>query len=570
MSLLRGAVGLMVMVAVATTVSVLLGMIFGAFSPLLAGIALLGGVGAGAITWRYALPPGKPVRGWMAWGVLTAYALFALRGFCWLVFERDDHLSFLTVNNLGDLPLHIAFIRWLAGGAPFWPENPIYAGTGLHYPFGMDGFNALLLLSGVDLYRGLIGVGLVAAGVTAILLWRWGGAFAVAGFLFNGGLVTWRLGMGASLEQMQDAVAWKSIPLAMFLTQRGLLYAIPAGLALLWSWRERFLRQRRGIPVALEIILYGTMPLFHLHTFLFLSWMLAAWGTLAIAERKWEEVRRFAVLLAGAVIPATWLIWELTGGFSAGRAIHWKPGWMQGDGNALRFWLENFGVIPLLLLLLPFSRWGLPREGRREHAAMVIPAVALFLLGCFVMFAAWEWDNTKLFLWCYLAVLPSLWCMISRWMPVWRAAACVLLFTSGALSLAGGLRGNGYELARRSELDAIAEVTRDLPPQATFAAWPTYNHPLLLLGRKVVMGYDGHLMSYGIDYSHRRAALKHLMSGAPHWRDAARELGADYLFWGERERRYYGGEAPPAWRGELRLVAEGDWGTLYALPQGRE
>src|SRR5213078_3005310 len=60
-------------------------------------------------------------------------------------------------------------------------------------------------------------------------------------------------------------------------TQRGLLYAIPAGLLLLWSWRERFFRigernrHRAPLPFWVELALYASMPLFHFHPFLALS-----------------------------------------------------------------------------------------------------------------------------------------------------------------------------------------------------------------------------------------------------------------------------------------------------------
>ena len=61
----------------------------------------------------------------------------------------------------------------------------------------------------------------------------------------------------------------------MFVTQRGLLYAIPAGLLLLWQWRARHgsdsEREKRLLPVWAEYILDPTMPLFHIHTFIALS-----------------------------------------------------------------------------------------------------------------------------------------------------------------------------------------------------------------------------------------------------------------------------------------------------------
>ena len=37
-----------------------------------------------------------------------------------------------------------------------------------------------------------------------------------------------------------------------------------------------------------------------------------------------------------------------------------------------------------------------------------------------MMLTTWEWDNTKIMLWCYLAALPFLW---ERWIAPLRSAA---------------------------------------------------------------------------------------------------------------------------------------------------
>src|SRR5207244_130061 len=122
---------------------------------------------------------------------------------------------------------------------------PIYAfADHLRYPAGIDFFNALLLKANVDLIPGLVWVGLLASIATCYAFYRWGGAFAIAGFLFNGGLTGFQFLRNFKFVDYQDVnnIAWKSIPLTMFVTQRGLLYAIPAGLLLLWHWREKYFR----------------------------------------------------------------------------------------------------------------------------------------------------------------------------------------------------------------------------------------------------------------------------------------------------------------------------------------
>src|SRR4029077_14214502 len=142
----------------------------------------------------------------------------------------------------------------------------------------------------------LIWTGLLGSLATFYAFYRWGGTFGVAGFLFNGGVAGFQIlnffntstfGKFSDYQGI-SAIAWKSIPLSKFVTQRGLLYAIPAGLLLLWHWREQFFRigavagvadpdtmvNDRGcspLPFWVELALYASMPLFHVHTFLALS-----------------------------------------------------------------------------------------------------------------------------------------------------------------------------------------------------------------------------------------------------------------------------------------------------------
>src|SRR4029077_7314820 len=225
------------------------------------------------------------------------------------------------------LSLHITLIRNFANGVHFWPDSPIYAFSKLRYPAGIDLFNALLCLVHVDLMRGLVWTGLLGSLATFYAFFRWGGTFGVAGFLFNGGMAGFQCLKTLKFLEYQggNKIAWKSIPLSMFVTQRGWVYAIPAALVLLWHWREKYFREipivstRRGLsapagasaeaaanagakrddsetqsPVAaddvggasavnarsngkgtlpfwVELSLYASLPLFHVHTFIALT-----------------------------------------------------------------------------------------------------------------------------------------------------------------------------------------------------------------------------------------------------------------------------------------------------------
>ena len=555
----------------------------GHLTPLIAWLSLAAGLAGAAFYWLKAGAVARPMKmGWPEWAAAGLFALFAFRAFCWLVFVDGDNISVLSPNNLGDFPLHLTYIRFFARGARFWPENPIYSGLHLHYPAGIDIFNALLNLVGCTDFRALVWVGLIGSALTCYALLRWGGWFVVMGFLCNGGIAGWRLfhHFNLHIEDFQESMAWKSIPLSMFVTQRGLLYAIPAGLLLMAVWRAQWFRTPDEpepavrMPLWVQVILYGTMPLFHLHTFLFLSALLGLW-ILQGSETALRFRHEATDLAVWAILPATICVSLVTGLFqhgpSAAGVVHLKAGWMQEHQNFFTFWFSNFGILPILALALLV--WTVVRHRESVIAqnafGFVFPSLAIFVLACIVMFAPWEWDNMKIMIWAYMGILPFLHQMLLEipgevGLPA-RALCYLMLFFSGFVSLLGGLDNThtGYAIAKRSEIDPLSFAVRYLPPDSTFAGLPTYNHPLLLCGCKMVEGYAGHLFSHGIDYQPREKRLKSMMNGSSGWRAIAADLHVRYLFWGIREAQAYPDSSQP-WK-DLPVVATGNWGTIYDL-----
>ncbi len=234
----------------------------------------------------------------------------------------------------------------------------------------------------------------------------------------------------------------------------------------------------------------------------------------------------------------------------------------------------NFGIwVPLVFALIGLSGWNAWKSGWRwgknlpEDVAFLLPASAIFILAFFVQTAPWGWDNLKLMIWAYFLVLPFLWSdLIIRWSIPIRIGVCIALFGSGFISLFGGLAAGrpGFEFSDRAELDAIGIAARRLPVEARFAAYPIYNHPLLLQGRKVVLGYPGHLWTEGFEYTDTYNWLTKLMQGSADWREIARALRVRYLFWGREEMINYPASKRP-WEATAPLVASGNWGAIYDL-----
>jgi hypothetical protein len=579
----------------ATVCGLLLGMLAGGLGPVTSSMALILAGGLAAVAYAGTIDPRvQPndeagqghYRNMITWILTSIFAIFAFRSFIWLLYVDGTDLKIQSPVNLGDLGLHLTHIQFFANGVRLWPSNPIYVGSEhLRYPAGIDLFNAVLLKTGISLIPGLVWVGLLASVATFYAFYRWGGAFGVAGFLFNGGIAGFQFLKTFEFNDYQDVnnVAWKCIPLTMFVTQRGLLYAIPAGLILLWHWREKFYGstdhdQSRGpLPFWAELSLYASMPLFHIHTFMALSILLVCLFIVGDVRIRSHTLR----LVLSALIPATFFVWLITDHFHAKSVIEFQWGWAQREGEFkmpfFRFWFFNFGIlVPLVLTLVGILGYRVWQQGfqwgrkQPEEIAFVFGAAAIFVFTFFVKTAPWVWDNLKIMVWSYFIVLPYLWRnLILQWERPIRWAVCFALFASGFVSLFGGLAAgkDGFGFASRGEVDAVSAAVRPMPIEARFAAWPTYNHPLLLSGRKVVMGYPGHLWTQGFDdYGKTNEMLAKLMQGAPSWRDLARTLHVRYIFWGREEKVNYAASSRP-WEKTAALAASGAWGSIYDLEQ---
>lgn len=559
---------------------------------------------------RQGLPPENPVWRYRAiwfWVLAVCFAIFAFRSFCWLIYWDGNDVKVQSPNNLGDLSLHLTYINHFASGVPLWPDNPIEPFSKLRYPAGVDLFNAVLTTAGINLIRGLVWTGLIASLATFYAFYRWAGNFGIAAFLFNGGLASFPILFTGKFLDYQGAnnIAWKSLALSMFVTQRGVLYAFPAALLLLYQWRARFFPEyneparapavnetesvvpprRAPLPLWVELSLYATMPLYHSHTFIALSVVLAF---LFVLGDRAVRIHTF-LLVAAAVVPATFCVWVTTDHFHAGSFIKWQPGWVQNVGDMKMwfpiFWLVNFGAwVPLILFFVGITAVTVWKQREAPDfkisatVAFLIPALAIFLAGNLVKLAPWEWDNIKVIVWAYFLILPFLWTdVLARWPVPLRAIVYLALFTSGFVTLWGGLSAGrptpsgaagvgirDYGIADRGELDAVGGVLKKLPADARFAGWPTWGHPVLLQGRKMVLGYPGHLWTQGFDYGGTEAKLKELMMGTPNWQQFAREFHSRYLFWGREEKANYAASKRP-WERESALIATGDWGAIYDL-----
>lgn len=493
-------------------------------------------------------------------------------------FEGPEGALFTgTANNLGDVVLHVGIAHAFAFGENVPPENVIWAGEPLVYPFLPDFSAAALLVSGWEtgpaLFVPSIGV---AAGLFVLLgaLARRASGRLIAGLLpgpllllSGGAQFALALAAGAwpdPAELEARRIVWKNPLLSLLVTQRATLFglALIASVALL-VWRALDAddageprRAFRGLLGAGWIS--GALPLVFPHGFMALA---AVLPTIALLHRRRLWPAWGALGMAAGVLSLPQVLWILRGG--AAGAIRWLPGWMAAApgesatvGGFAGFWAWNLGLtLPLAAAALLARRFsGLPRAGFWWAWWL------WFALPCLVAFAPWAWDNTKLFaVWLAMSLVPVS-ALLARLLEAgWRgrtaaALALACLTLSGARDVGHALLFEDDYLEYDAEArDAALRLRSATLPGAVVLERPHWAQLAQLAGRRSFIGYPGHLWSHGIDYRPREveveAFYRSLAPGGA-GSDAERRAfltraGIDVVVVGPRERSAYGSAPEP-------------------------
>jgi hypothetical protein len=535
------------------------------------------------------------LRGWSAAEIaILVFTLFASwKHFGWLMpympGANGGAITTLSPTNYGDLPLHINFIRALANGLDFLPVNPIFSLEPLRYPFGPDLYNALWEILGVPTSGHLFLAGVAATFATLVLLRETGGAWAMAAFFLAGGITQ---GDGPA------AVDWKSLFLAVWITQRGMLWALPMGLTILLYLRPHLAGTVRLPRRAVSGLgrMWAIFPLFHAHSFFIVSLLLftLTWRDFGLSNTK-LFLRRFFIenrALAWALLPATFLISHTSAGFSKASVVHWKPWWSLTEDasfETMLTWLwRNFGLAIVALVcvasFLFLAKRLMPKDDLvqtpvRSSWDEVLILFCFFFIFMFVMLAPWEWDNIKILIWPWILVFAALGRSVlrmSRLRPsfIWPLLTWIGIstaFSPGAIVIVQSwIRPQEKSLSVWTiEQLAFGEtVLMRVSKKAVFAAATTPNHVLTYFGRVRALGYQGHLWSHAIDFTKAERDLDTLMTGTEGWVEAAKALKVTHIYWGPEERLRWGSE-PRAWQTRLPLVAKSGEHEVYEFKETR-
>jgi hypothetical protein len=567
---------------------------------------------------------GVTVAAVMGFAVLFSHTLF-----------NQDGAIVSNINTVwADWSMHATTANSFALGHNLPPTNPIYSGTTLLYPFLPDFHSGMFVTIGggigaalaipsavlcVAIALLLMSVarrltGSVTVGVLAMAMCMLGGGLGIEGLYWDActahgtaasqcepsRIVTDPLGaLGTAahtIGNLPGAVAaqprpydallpdqahppalnnlqWYTPLLAWWLPQRPFLYGFAVALCifLLILAARGQPATRRWSPFVLAGLLWGLLPLVHVHSFIALV-LVVPLLALSWRRREWLVMAGIAVLLATPRLLQLALSDE-HGAPALGNTFPWlEPGWLSGVipdataqhrglspsaalwavGNGIRavltpewwgFWLVNCGIVLPLMLLLGLGAVArrLPRGGRARAAGervagvvssdllrFCLPFLAIFVLCNVVVFQSWDWDNTKLFAYWYLGAALLVGGVVVRWWRGgwWRRGAGTLGFVSvimtGTVVMlrflpwtpASASNAGPFTWASAQDRDLAAQVDARTPPDAVILTTGRHTDPLLTLaGRRTVLGYNGWLWSYGIDYRQRQVDVGVMYEG---------------------------------------------------------
>ena len=559
---------------------------------LLAIVSLLAG---GYLLWRHRARyrlPAFPRRSGAPIAAVAALALAMGYLFARAVQVTPDAWLAHYNNTWSDWSFHASYASAFVYGHNLPPQNPIFSGTPFRYTFAPDFASALLVGGGWSIPAALAwpSWAMTVLALSGLILWArrltdgiGAGVIAVTLTLLGGGLGFWfffgdarRLGLLTALTHIPRTydrfdppinIQWYNPILSYYLPQRSFVFGAAIVIAVLllltppllttpfFRWREtltairgswlRWTLKSEAVAFLVAGGLAGLLPLFHVHSLVVLGIVTGCWALL-FPRPAWLGF--FAVMLVLAVPRLLMAVPGDPGASPDHQYPQLMAGWMSqldapfsGYDFPLWFWIKNTGLLWPLLLVALLS----PLALRGRARLLLAPFVVVFLVANVVKFQPWNWDNSKVLVFWYMASAVAVGAVLVRLArahvlgAIAAAAIWLSLIASGVLSLLQFLppQGPAYVWFTTEEVQLAADVRRTTPERAVFVTGEEPNNPIAdLAGRSVLMSYPGWLWSYGINYAQREADIARIYHGDPGTPEILRRYQADYIVVGPSER----------------------------------
>lgn len=502
-----------------------------------------------------------------------------------MLFTRPDGIYTGILNTYGDVAWHMANITAFAEGQSLPPENPIFSGTRLTYPFLSNFFSAMLLTAGGSFIHTVVLPGLLLIPLTFTLFYclardyarsRRAAVFALLLFVFGGAAFGWtqfgqlyresELPLGEFITHLpvadfsgntqEDSFNFMSPVLALLIPQRSFLFGMPIAFTILLLLRPT--KRVNELRYIIAGVLAGLLPLFHGHTILVLAPAIISLFVLSIGSH-W-----LLFALPALIIGIPELLYYVRGQHTDDSFFRFDPGWLIKEANPVWYWAKNTGLlIPVALAGLLF------KKAPRPLKALAIAAAGIFLVGNLFLFAPWAWDNFKLLIFWLIFSAPLIgwtlhYAISHKKIPYASAlvAAFLILHTVSAAVDFWKISLPTAPTWREWDTDGIAiaeQIRQHTKPGESILTAPYHNSPVVLAGRPRYLGYPGHVWSHGGSPTVREQATKQFLSGTT---EVLPEDRPDYVLVGPVERQQFPDLViRPSWR---LIASEGEY-QLYAL-----
>jgi hypothetical protein len=195
--------------------------------------------------------------------------------------------------------------------------------------------------------------------------------------------------------------------------------------------------------------------------------------------------------------------------------MHFNPrGWVRPESvGYLEYWGKNLGpwIVAVIAALIVFFR-------QKKWNSLMPTALAftLFFIFSHVILAPWDWDNIKLIIWCYIFAIMTISDFIWNDREKGVKALVFLCFIPGLMIFLHSLPiyNHGVQWVSERELNKAQVLLRNQNVNEGILITPAYEHPALLLGHKLYMGYTGHVWSHGYDFVERERIVNQVYEGA--------------------------------------------------------
>ena len=464
---------------------------------------------------------------------------------------------------IGDYCFHISVINSFVLRNNFPPKYPVMINVLMAYPPLVDFLSSILIKTGFDLRSSIIIPNILLqvsilclisslatrlferkyVGITSALLFFFAGNMGIIYAIQDAiryGFNKWITSLpedysGSGVSTLPE-IRFGNPVTVMLMPQRPSMLGIGISLIIYILTVYAIQREENKRELFLAGILDGFLPSIHPHSFIAVSLVLFF---ITIFFRK--GLRFFIYLFIPAIalaLPQIFVIrTQVREGF-VGPVV----GWLEENTRRITsldwstplsvftsifnsiwilvyFWFMNIGFI-LIPTLIGFLRSS--RNAMIYYTAYLL----LFLIGNFVRFQPWDWDNYKVLLhWYILTIIVAAYGIveIARFsrinlkkeggfrlripnitgilVLVGLIAVLLLGTASGFLSHIKVFQEN-YLMWSRSDIIFSEWIRENTPQESIFLTSTHFLNPIVTLaGRQVILGYEGWLWSHGLDWT---------------------------------------------------------------------